>query len=76
MLWELEPRVLDKCAMPLQAYRLRPTRLGIQTNKPGPQAALDNDAGRQTSKSTRFFAPSVVALPHVNVVNYNYARQV
>ena len=36
----------------------------------------DNDAARQTSKSTCFFAPSVVALPHVNVVNYNYARQV
>ena len=36
----------------------------------------DNDAVRQTSKSTRFFAPSVVALPHVSVVNYNYARQV
>ena len=34
MLWELEPRVLDKCAMPLQAYRLRPTGLGIQTKKP------------------------------------------
>ena len=33
MLWELEPRVLDKCAMPLQAYRLRPTGLGIQTNR-------------------------------------------
>jgi len=29
MLWELEPRVLDKCAMPLQAYRLRPTGLGL-----------------------------------------------
>ena len=28
-----------------------------------------NDAARQTSKSTRFFAPSVVALPHVSVVN-------
>ena len=27
MLWELEPRVLDKCAMRLQAYRLRPTGL-------------------------------------------------
>ena len=27
MLWELEPRVLDKSAMPLQAYRLRPTGL-------------------------------------------------
>ena len=40
MLWELEPRVLDKCAMPLQAYRLRPTGLGIQTKKPRPQAAL------------------------------------
>ena len=26
--------------MPLQAYRLRPTGLGIQTNKPRPQAAL------------------------------------
>ena len=25
MLWELEPRVLDKCAMRLQAYRLRST---------------------------------------------------
>ena len=25
MLWELEPRVLDKCAMRLQAYGLRPT---------------------------------------------------
>ena len=36
----------------------------------------DNDAARQTSKSTCFFAPSVVALPHVNVVNYDYARQV
>ena len=36
----------------------------------------DDDAARQTSKSTRFFAPSVVALPHVSVVNYNYARQV
>ena len=36
----------------------------------------DNDAARQTSKSTCFFAPSVVALPHVNVVNYNFARQV
>ena len=33
MLWELEPRVLDKCAVPLQAYRLRPTGLGIQTKK-------------------------------------------
>ena len=33
MLWELEPRVLDKCAMPLQAYRLRSTGLGIQTKK-------------------------------------------
>ena len=33
MLWELEPTVLDKCAMPLQAYRLRHTGLGIQTNK-------------------------------------------
>ena len=32
----------------------------------------DNDAGRQTSKSTRFFAPSVVALPHVSVVNYSH----
>ena len=32
MLWELVPRVLDKYAMPLQAYRLRPTGLGIQTN--------------------------------------------
>ena len=40
MLWELELRVLDKSAMPLQAYRLRPTGLGIQTNKPRPQAAL------------------------------------
>ena len=28
-----------------------------------------NDAARQTSKSTFFVAPSVVALPHVNVVN-------
>ena len=27
------------------------------------------NAGTQTSKSTRFFAPSVVALPHVSVVN-------
>ena len=25
MLWELELKVLDKSAMPLQAYRLRPT---------------------------------------------------
>ena len=33
MLWKLEPRVLDKCPMPLQAYRLRPTGLGIQTKK-------------------------------------------
>ena len=33
MLWELELRVLDKSAMPLQAYRLRPTGLCIQTNK-------------------------------------------
>ena len=40
MLWELEPRVLDKSAMPLHAYRLRPTRLCIQTNNPWPQAAL------------------------------------
>ena len=32
----------------------------------------DNDAARQTSKSTRFFAPSVVALPHVSVVNYSH----
>ena len=32
----------------------------------------DNDAGRQTSKSTRFFAPSVVALPDVSVVNYSH----
>ena len=40
MLWELELRVLDKSAMPLQAYKLRPTSLCIQTNKPRPQAAL------------------------------------
>ena len=40
MLWELELKVLDKSAMPLQAYRLRPTGLCIQTNKPRPQAAL------------------------------------
>ena len=40
MLWELELRVLDKSAMPLEAYRLRPTGLCIQTNKPRPQAAL------------------------------------
>ena len=40
MLWELEPRVLDKSAMPLQAYRLRPTGLCIQTNKPRHQTAL------------------------------------
>ena len=32
----------------------------------------DDDAGRQTSKSTRFFAPSAVALPHVSVVNYSH----
>ena len=32
----------------------------------------DDDAARQTSKSTRFFAPSVVALPHVSVVNYSH----
>ena len=40
MLWELELRVLDKSAMLLQAYRLRPTGLCIQTNKPRLQAAL------------------------------------
>ena len=40
MRWGLELRVLDKSAMPLQAYRLRPTGLCIQTNKPRPQAAL------------------------------------
>ena len=78
MLWELEPRVLDKCAMRLQAYRLRPT--GSEDKNCALRIKLlfldDNDAARQTSKSTRFFAPSVVALPHVNVVNYDYARQV
>ena len=31
-----------------------------------------NDAGRQTSKSTRVFAPSVEALLHVSVVNYSH----
>ena len=32
----------------------------------------DDDAGGQTSKNTGFFAPSVVALPHVSVVNYSH----
>ncbi len=60
MLWELEPRVLDKCAMPLQAYRLRPTGLGIQTNKLrltglGIQmtSALVNDSEIELSWNTR-----------------------
>ena len=60
MLWELEPRVLDKCAMPLQAYRLRPQALGIQTNKLrltglGIQmtSALVNDSEIELSWNTR-----------------------
>ena len=56
MLWELEPRVLDKCAMPLQAYRLRPTGLGIQTNKlwpTGSTSALVNDSEIELSWNTR-----------------------
>ena len=60
MLWELEPRVLDKCAMLLQAYRLRPTGLGIQTNKLRPTglgiqmtSALVNDSEIELSWNTR-----------------------
>ena len=51
MLRELEPKVLDACAMPLRAYRLRPTSLGIQINKLRPTglgiqitSALVNDS--------------------------------
>ena len=87
MLWELEPRVLDKCAMRLQAYRLRSTgsedkncALRIKTlflddnDDDDNENANDNDdngAGRQTNKSTRSFVPNVIALPYVSVVKYS-----
>ena len=60
MLWELEPRALDKCAMPLQAYKLRPTGLGIRTIRLRPtgsgiqmKSALVNGSEIELSWNTR-----------------------